>query len=738
MKNAKAADDAVYRACITWNVPALRDTGREDVEHFRRAIQLLPSALYANEPSPKRMSPVRRAAEGLKAELTGNADVARGHYEVVAKRQGLAGVLGTLLIAWMSNATESDFARVERKLATLDGPGSRDIIARSHCKLATWAYDHGWVERSTYHFVEARRQAGKNLRMALDQVGHWFGRDRVLYMNWARDDMSKFPWIGEWVDDAARNFVEKHLRDSVMNPWTRTWTFGSSSVEGLPIQSAEMQASWAGALWMLPQINRQHAALILTKSNDADDVARGIALWAKGGGQDVNKLVSDKEPSLTEEAIEDLLVNQLHEGRSVRDRDKWLEILHALWAELPDRLVEDFVRAYDGPSPDLQRHSGFAVKELSLFGKFLVRSGLAVAKAYNFSDWEAGLLARTMHPELLDQLPPRLPARLLQAAISEDVLANADWADSGWAAILTCWTLLDQQAQSEYREALMAALPDAAISTAVVIAPELVSERRIDERLRTAVSSLAKELEDSVNGSFTAWGTHPATDLAKLAKARGRIGDGAVQQLVAIAVAPTTTSTQRRPCLSALTVLAKERLVERTQVEEAFRPVTVRSLMVDDADLEQRLEDISRLTLMVQFGYDERTAEGPLLAASRDSDTQVRLLAVSAVCELSIEGHTSPSFDATLLGALYDPHPRVQAEAVPALWRGHFESEVLLDVARSRIVEIFPTAHRELRVTIAHQIATLNTDDPSVTQLRRMATHDRSWAVRSAVKRSRL
>lgn len=734
MKTDKVTDETVYRACITWNIPALRGTGRDDVEHFMRTIQLLPSAFQETDATPKRMSPIRRASEGLKVELLGDAGTAREHYEIVSKKKGSAGLLGALLIAWMANATEKDFARVERKLTGLSGPGSRDIIARSHCKLATWALDHGWVERSAYHFEEARSHAGQNLRLTLEQIGHWFGHDRAFFLKQVRDDMSTFPWIDEWADEAARKYVERQLRDSVKSPWSRTWSFGSSSPEGHDIQSAEMQASWAGALWKLPRINRQHAALVLAKSDDPSDVARGIGLWAKGSGQNVNELISANETHLTEETIEDLLVNQLHNGRSVRDRGTWLDILHALWAELPAQLVDNFVRDYQGPSPDVRPHSGPGVKELSLFAKFLVRSASAVSAAYKFGDWEAGLLARAMRPELLDQLPPKLPGRLLEAAISADVLANDDWAATGWPSVLRCWTLTDQQAKSNLRDSLAAALPDAAVSTAAIVAPGLVDERRLADRLRVTIRLLDNELEDSQAGRFTGWGQHPATELANLAIAQGRIGDGAVQRLVSIAIAPTTVSEQRRPSLSALTALAREDLIKRAQVEQAFQSVSVRSLMVDDADLEQRLEDITRLTLMAHFGY--QGSEGPLLAASRDSDTQVRLLAVRAVCALSVRGHRSASFDATLLGALYDPHPRVQAEAVPALWRGHFESGALRDVARSRLAEIFPTAHRELRATIAHQIAALDSDDPAVGQLRRMAAHDRSWAVRTAVRRS--
>lgn len=726
-------DNAVYHACITWNLPALRGSDRDDVDQFRRTIQLLPSGINdASNGTPKRMTPLRRAAEGLKAELSGELDLARSHYAVVAKRQGLPGVLGSLLLAWMSDATQKDFARVERKLATLTGAGSRDVIARSHCKLATWSFDHGWVDLSHHHFEEARRHAGKHLGMTLDGIGHWFGSDRVVYFRRTDDDMTTFPWIDDWVDEAARTSVEKQFRQSFKSPWTRTWTLGPQTVEGIDIQSAEMQASWAGALWMLPQIQRQHAALILAKTNEPEDVARAITLWAKGSGKDANQLVSAMEAALTGPTIEDLLVNQLHEGRSVRDHEIWLDICHSLWAELPDRLVEDFVRDYQGRALDMPLHGSIGTIELALFGKLLVRSPLAVERAYGFNDWEAGLLARALFPQLLNELPSRLLARLLEAGLSDEVLANDDWRTTGWESLVTCWTLLDESTRADFRDSLLEAIPDSEIPSAVAIAPSLVPKRRIEARLQTSLSLLAKELRDSVKGSWTGWGTHPATDVARLVLAQRRVSDAVIARLLAIATATTTNSLQRRSCLSALSTLAEEGLIERIPVEDAFTPVTVRSVMSDDAAADQRLEDVSRLALMVQFGYDQAISEGPLLAASRDPDTQIRLIAVTAVCKLSMSGIASPSFDATLLGALYDPHPRVQAKAVPALWRGHFESDALREVARARVAEVFPTAHRELRATIAHETALVDADESYIRSLKLLAEHDRSWVVRRA------
>jgi hypothetical protein len=64
------------------------------------------------------------------------------------------------------------------------------------------------------------------------------------------------------------------------------------------------------------------------------------------------------------------------------------------------------------------------------------------------------------------------------------------------------------------------------------------------------------------------------------------------------------------------------------------------------------------------------------------------------------------------------PTPRVQAEAIPALWRGRFESETLREVAQTRVAEIWPSAHRDSRATIARETALADPGDPRIRALK--------------------
>lgn len=727
-------EDSVYKACITWDLPALRNSGREDVKQFRRAIQLFPDGLNEGvADSSTALTPLQRAANGLKAELTGKLNEALENYEGAAEENGLPGLLGALLIAWTPNARKEHFDQVELKLDQLVDAELNDIVARTHCKLSVWALDHGWRDRSKYHFEEALHHSGNELTPALDRVKHWYGQNLVVREH-KPSAMTTFPWIDERIASATRDFIEKGLRDSIKSPYSRRWSLGMHSVEGLDIQSAEMQASWAGAIWKLPEINRLHAALILGNSKKSDDVARAIALWVKGSGRDARALVSAKEPLLTKDSVEDLLLNQLDSGRNVRDYEIWLDLLQALWAELPDQFVENFVNEYRGPSTATRPTIDTGSNELKLVGKLLVRSAAAVDKAFALDDWQAGLLARSLQPGLIEHLPRRLVERLLAAGMSETVVADNDWSETGWNALLTCWSLAGSEVKDKFRHLMIRTLPDSSISIAAAVAPDLLPSQYLIDRIELVAQRLAKDLEDSRKGTFTGWGPSPAAELANLSIKHGDISDANVQKLVAVASATTTNSLQRRSCLAALIALAQEKLLDLSQVESTFLPVTTRPFMTDDVDTDQRLEDALRLILKVQFEYDHSNVEAPLLAASRDSDTEIRILAVEAVSNLLLQGHPSPSFEATLLGALYDPDPKVQARAVPAILHGQFDDNSLLFVARKRLVEIFPLAHRELRATIARQATGFLADEPSTTSIQEMAANDRSWVVRHSIQ----
>lgn len=732
VSTAKRGEDDLYRACITWDVPAIRRDGSDEAMAFLRTMQLLPSAFAEQDVDPRteRMSPLRRATFGLRAELSGDSVLAKELYSAVARQSGLRGLLGQLLLAWTSDAKERDFARVETRLGNLSGPGSRDVAARCHCKLATWAGDHGWRDRAAHHFERARTAAGADLRAQLDEIGHWFGADQVLHFGRPRGDMVLFPWIDAWADAAARKSVEEEFKRSFRSPWTRYWTFGSSSGEGMDIQSAELQASWTGALWLLPAIQREHAALLLTQPRATKDVARGIALWVRGGGATPGRLIDFLEGHLTQNSIEELLVTQLHQGLSVARTELWWESCLALWSELPAQVVDSLIERFVAPLDDLDPNDE-AVTGLTLFGYLLPQSERAAIRAQQLSDEQLAVLLRVLAPGVVDRLPPSIVERGLLAALADE---DGRWRGVGWPALARAWWRLPAEAGARLRPRVAERLPRQDVPEAATIAPGLLRSDVLNRALDEAVTQVAQDVKDASRGRFSGRLREPATNVQRLVSALDVPRPYATAVLVRQAGSPVAAPVQRQAALAALISLARDSLLAYEDVEPALAGVDgpVLTLMADD-EADRRYEDVQRAALHVALRYDERF-DGVLLAASRDPSTRVRVLAVSTVTWLTAEIASSGALDATLLGALYDPHPRVQSFAVPALWRGRFASEVVRRTAQDRVVEVWPTAHLDFRAAVAQEMSSAVKADDRSRMLAAWSREDRSVLVRWAAE----
>ncbi|MFI2489939.1 hypothetical protein ACH47X_23705 [Promicromonospora kroppenstedtii] len=669
---------------------------------------------------------------GLRAELSGDLEFAKKQYSIVARHSGIRGLFGLLLLAWMSDARRRDFEHVELRLAELSGLGSRDLVARCHCKLASWAGDQGWPDLAAHHFERARAAAGVELRAQLDEIGGWFGANQIIHFGRSRGDMIQFPWISRHADQAARRSVEERFKLSFRSPWIRTWTFGSPSPEGSEIQSAELQASWAGALWLLPGIQREHAALLLARSREPDDVVRGIAQWVRGGGTTPGLLIDSLEGHLSSEAVSELLISRLHQGRSVMRTELWWDACLALWSELPPPVVQSLVDLFEPPSEDLSPHSDLA-QSLTLFGYLIPQSEQAMQRALQLTDHELGILLRSMQPGLIDRLNSTILERGLKGALSD---TDGPWHEIGWSALTRAWTRLPAEVAERMQSEMAAQLPHHELPRAANLAPELFTIDMLEHALVASVARVDQFVRDATRGVFKGGPRDPATDVQWLVGALGVSSPEATDALVRQASSAVTGPMQRQASLTALTALARAELVDRIAVEPALTPVdsVVSGLMGDDEGTDDRYEELQRHALQLALGYDEHL-DGALLAASRDPSARIRALAVSLVSWLTTGiASSSGALDATLLGALYDPHPRVQALAVPSLWRGQFTSEVVRTTAQNRVVEMWPTAHIDFRVSVAHEASISADANDQLKTLGAWSKSDRSALVRWAVE----
>ena len=342
---------------------------------------------------------------------------------------------------------------------------------------------------------------------------------------------------------------------------------------------SEMQASWAGVLWLIPPIQRQHAALILARSRDPADVARATSLWVRGGGRSPKELIDAYEGFLTEKAVADLLLAQLHEGRSVPERSAWLETCHALWGEMPESLVSNLVNAYEGPPSGLRPHDHGAA-DLSLFGKLLIRSTSAVDKALAFEEWQLALLARVLPVSLLEEVDRTLLKVCLEAAVSVSDEDQGEWASVGWPVLARIWELLAESERESLREAVSSRLPSTAIPQIAISARDLVRRETIHKILKSETKELRQEIANAHRGHFTGWASEPTTNVARLLRALGRAETDAVDALVDMAIEPRATPAQRQAALAALENPGTRAACRAASGSSGLRPIP--SIGLDD------------------------------------------------------------------------------------------------------------------------------------------------------------
>lgn len=731
MSTATRPDDDLYRACITWDVPAIRRwADRDDATAFLRTIQLMPSAFAGAEETgfnEKRRSPLMRATLGLRAELIGDKDAATTAYRAVARQSGIRGLLGLLLLAWTSDAEPSDFAKVEARLERITGRGSRDLRARCHAKLALWAEDHGWRELAIHHYDAAVAHAGTGLRGQLQSVGHFYGRDQILRFDSANSPVIRYDWITRLVDEAARKNLAAQFKQSMRNPRTRTWTIGERLAEGHEMQSAAFQTSWAGALWLSPQIQRRHAELILLNSRDTADVTRAVALLVRGGGTDILPIVNALEGNFTASAVEELVVEQLHQGRSVMRQHAWWELCTGLWHELPASLVTTLVADYD-PTMSVPNPSDPSAEHLRLFAHLLLLSDEASDRAQGLPRLQLGRLLRTIQPGLVRRMDPSVVKAALDAAVSEEV---PDWQRAGWPTLVRAWDVLPSGPRAELRQLLATAVPSPERSSAALVAPSLYERADLVQALEASVAQIDDDIAQARRGIYSGYATHPALDVARLVLALGESQPAATAALVRLAATPYGVASQRQAALNALLTLARERLVTYDELGPVWEPRRARvdGLLGDDEGSDESYERLQEAALQLTLGY-ARGMEGELLGGSRDASGRVRALALSTAQWLTLAGKSSFALDATILGALYDPDPYVQSLAVPALWRGSFVDESVRSVAQQRVHDLWPTAHIELRMAVAREVSAGSSSDPSLERLAELARIDRSVLVR--------
>lgn len=715
--------DELLKAVLYFDVETLR-RDPEGVD-FVRLFQLSPGALRPDNIEGR--SAIKVASRGLAAELSGDRDLTASEYQALGRRRGMAGLLGALLTAWQADAAEADFDRVLAKLPAVDD----DLIASVHTRLMSWAIDRGWRERASGHFESARQYARGDLAEVLARSGDWF--DKGVEVRWGHR-ITDPPVVCETAVDAMKEAADESLRrtfeDSVRSPWTRVIRFGGEVAGLRSVVAAELQASWVGAIWLLPAIRQQYARIALPDQAEPDEVSRAIGSWIRGGGKDIPKVIEAFEGRLTTSALSALIYEHLHEGRSVKKRSDWIATCHSLWDQLPESLCISLISSYAPMVPATPHDEG--AEEAVLFASLVMRAPSAWGeKAGGMSDEQLSTIVRSLHPTLVKFIPEDMLNKCLRAFLDTQDAFGPDWSHHGWATVAVMWERLPKPNTNILHE-LRQNIPEGQAASVALNAKGLVPRDQLIRARDAAIGTLETDLSNAKKGTFVHWGQSPAPQLARALLAMDAATKRSIGVLTATANAIECSSEQRHAAVRALTALVEERVVRISVREVPSEPPTTGGHPFQDSQADLRLERTARIGLLVRLSAEQGKI-GEILEATRDADARVRQTALSTVTWMMAKRRKRPAaLETAVFGGLYDPTPSVQSGAAESIARYGLHDASLEEVAMKRIEETFSLLHRDVRAAVARALADRGREDGVYGQVRALARSDRSFAVRYA------
>jgi DNA-binding CsgD family transcriptional regulator len=728
-----AESNADLRAALLWDVPALRASSSPSARAFLQILYLRePTEL--TEPSGEKTStdPLGIAAAGLTAELKGETESALGFYRSLAENSGLVSALGWALLTWSQDSPPDALEGARIAAEAIDEP-----ILRAHyyCKLTTFTLDRGQREEAEHFFELAARNAGDSpLGTTLRFVGfNMFGRGLTVdtqLLRGARDPLVDLPWIHEEVENNARQTLVQSVVDRAESPWRRTLRFGTTVVQAA--QAAELQATWAGALWMLPSIRLQLGAQLLTAASSPAEASLGVAMWVLGGGSSLSSIMHLAERLFDNESGDALLNQHLVRGRRIISRQRFLEVAAAAWDLISDETAAGLLTELEPTSsqePDEDRVR-------SLWAVLATRVPEVWATQFKTLDRAAqSALLDSLTPEAAAFLPRNLLGLLLRLAKSRLLAGGA----SENLYVLYASLLRRAPAKQKDDDALVAIRqgPPEVIARLGRTDPDLIGVE--------AVARAAEELHRQVLAENDE--ARKGTSAIRSFDCRVRLGLALAslpapprhltEALVDTAMDRAIVADYRLNALRGLIIMAQAGVLEPALAKPLTRmPSSTGPSWFSDVS-DRLFEAAVRAVTALAAPRDDDDIV--LLGASRDPDPRVRDLAVDTASHVirhrgSLPEVESPMLTLSLFGALFDPAETVlldALDAVPTLF-----NERLREVVIERLQHLFASSGSSVRAAVAQVAVQLSAHGTTAAlgEIIDSARTDRSWKVRNMVR----
>lgn len=693
--------------------------------------------------------PLAIAAEGLAVELLGDRDRGREVYRRLIDYRStedatlsdedtvLAHLLGHALLAWSG---PKDLAGViDGALQELE-PVRDGLLAGVYLmKLANFATDQGQTDRAIELLDASHRRMPKSrtlLRWRVDNLKtNLSRRGTILFRPDGSDPLADPVWLLHGALDAAQSDLTQRATALVTNPWTRGWTFGQTAVDRT--QAAVNQAEWAGAMWLLPSLRRQLGAQILSAGGrNSDEWVFGAAMWVLGGAPQLTAALRTAEANFNDGSAAALLTTHLQDGRRVRDEDRYVQTLAALWDVLPrDHAIDALDRYPPTPADDeslaAERRSLWAVLAVLVPDEWRVRYRSLPAELQRELVGNLGTgLILNLPPEVQRDLAVRCAERLQEGSALE-----RDVPEGFWDAAAALWSTAGADDLRDDIAMWMARASPLRRLRIGTLVPKLRTRVNFTDALSTMMDVVRDEADAARQGRMSIPVVSPTTRLAQALSTsrRAPLTEEIVRDLVAIAADQTVLADFRANVMQGLSLVARSWKTGHS-VFAPLRSAKIRARFSDFGGTSTELLDALRLSI-VAVGDPRASDVAALLAASRSTDDRVRELAVTTSAERLMR-KADPALAVIVGAGLHDSERSVFMAAIRAVDGFRRTPPLLRDIVEQRLPALYEAGDSDVRAAVCRAIQSMSERGAVPAKLEdilRSAAGDRSWKVRAVV-----
>ncbi|MQA92264.1 MAG: hypothetical protein GEU90_18895 [Gemmatimonas sp.] len=712
--------DELIVAALVWNQPELMSSDDPSARAFVDAMNL---RRFPDEKVPD--GPLAVAARAIVAEASGETETAVQLYtELRDSDDDLVRLLGLSLCCWSAVATDREL--VDHILAEADRLPDRELRARMATKLITAAFDHRWDEELPDLFARAKEWAPERSMLAALLAQEEFNLLGGPFPHgWAftPDPLTEYQWILDVAAGAARKALTSEVQRRARAPWRLVITLGAREL-GPPI-AAEMQARWAGAIWLRSQLQEQVAAHLLLSADGASptNAASAVALWALArGSRDLSDVIGLAEPRF-DDASTDLILSQLTRMGPVASRfdPRLVEAALECW----DLMSEDqAVRLLDRFQPAGSEHPlDRDIAQLWSLLSVRVPAGWR-DRFHRLGDQEASALLATTTPPIAQRMPESAARRLYELGLAGRVSAEGAVLMAALAQRVDADDLVDLEE-----------LPAAAVVQIAARTDHPVEDGVLQDAVASLTDQLQAQADDARAGSASLGTYGPAGLLAAGVRTFGEIPKKTREVLTGLATDASVPRHLRYDTTRALAACAREGLIDRGEAVNLYRDIP-------EAGSEPLWEEYSPAlmraakTLLGMAAGEVGELIPQALVLSRNPEVRVRMNALEATA-LGRQHSKDELLESILLGGLFDPSPEVVQTALGAFAEAVPQRSSAQTAVAQRLRELFSIGGRDIRASIAHLVSLDSLPAPIADvapDIKSEAVGDRSFQVREAVQ----